>query len=187
MAGKTRWMYALPGMALGLFLAIATANSARADVVWLVNGTFNDGGTVSGYFDINQYGYLDGYNLQTSSGSVLPGFDYTPNDSYFSNGTFYFDAQPGYEGDLRLTFADDLSDPVSTNPIVGGAPGPSWECVGSFSCFDLDGGTTRFISEGFASAAPEPGMWALMLLGIGMIGGLMRSSRARAARIPVAV
>ena len=153
--------------------AAAVPTAAQADIKWVVTGTFNDGGSVNGFFNINQYGYLDGYDL-TTTGGTLPGVGYTPANSYFSNGTFYFDAQPGYQGDLHLEFLDDLGIGVANNPILGGNPGPSYECQGSYSCFDLQGGTTRFIATGFAAAVPEPAVWAMLCLGFLGLGTAMR-------------
>src|SRR5690348_4785079 len=97
---------------------------ANADVVWSVNGTFQDGGTLSGTFTINVYGYLSDYDLKTSSVTPFGGFEYTPADSYWSNGTFYLAAQPGYFGDLHLEFAGNLTVASFNNPIV---PGVSYE------------------------------------------------------------
>jgi hypothetical protein len=154
----------------------AAPSTAKADIAWTVNGAFNDGSTVTGYFDIDVYGYLDGYNLQTTTGD-LPGFDYTPADSYYSNGTFFIDAQPQYQNDLHLEFADSLSVPTADNPIIGGSTDASWECQGSFSCYLPADGATRFIAEGFASAAPEAPTWMMMLIGFGGIGAAMRRAR----------
>jgi hypothetical protein len=156
-------------------------SAANADIKWIVNGVFTDEATVSGYFDINVYGNLDGYNLVTTAGA-LPGYDYTPADSYYSNGTFYVDAQPGYQQDLHLAFADSLSVPVANNPIIGGDPGPSYECQGSFSCYVPSGGETRYISQGAAEAVPEPATWALMISGFGLAGFALRR-RSGATRL----
>ncbi len=168
---------------IGGLIAVAVAlsvapSAANADVTWNVNGTFNDGATVTGFFDINVYGYLEAYNLQTTAGD-LPGFDYTPSNSYYSNGTFYIDAEPQYQNDLHLTFADSLTVPTANDPIVGGASDASWECQGSFSCYLPEDGATRFITEGFASAAPEVSTWMMMLIGVGSIGAAMRHARRR--------
>ena len=163
----------------GTIFATAAAN---ADVLWTVNGTFNDSGTLSGTFDIDVYGYLDGYNLVTTAGTNLPGFNYTPADSYFSNGTFYVDAQPGYQQDLHLTFQDDLSVAVADNPIIGGTPGPSWECVDSWSCYVPAGGDTRYVASGFASAGdplPEPSSLQMLVCGLGIIGAALCFGRKK--------
>lgn len=165
-------------VAAGSFAAMPSA--AKADVTWIVSGTFSGGGTVTGSFNINTYGYLSGYNLLTSGGGGFSSFDYTELNSYFSNGTFYVDAQPEYQGDLHLEFLGDLSVPVANNPIVGGAQGPSYECQGSFSCYVPANGAIRYITSGFASAAvPEPAIWAMMLLGFGGLGVAIRGQRRK--------
>jgi hypothetical protein len=147
----------------------AGVSAANADVIWNVTGTFNDGGTLSGTFGIDQYGYLSGYDLLTTPGGIGSGLNYTPGNSYHATGMFYVDAQPGYFGDLHLTFLDDLSFALASNPIIGGVGGPSWECEASWSCYIPDGGPTRYIASGFASAAvPEP--ITLSLFGSGLAG-----------------
>jgi PEP-CTERM motif len=163
-------------------LALGAGTAANADVLWTVNGTFNDTGTLSGTFDIDVYGFLNGYNLMTTAGTSLPGFDYTPADSFFSNGTFYVDAQPGYQQDLHLAFLDDLSVATGDDPIVGGDPGPSWECVNSWSCYVPSGGDTRYIASGFASAGdpvPEPSSLPVLLAGLGLIGCALSFGRKK--------
>jgi hypothetical protein len=150
---------------------VTLAGTAKADVTWVVSGTFDDGGTVSGHFTIDVYGYLENnFNLQTTAGSTLPGFDYTASDSYYSNGTFYVDFQRSYFQDLHLTFADNLGVASSDNPIVGGSPGPSWECAGSYSCYLPADGPTRYIASGSASAVPELSTWGMMALGFAGLG-----------------
>lgn len=163
----------------GALFAAAMTSAASADVMWNVTGTFNDGGTLSGTFLINQYGYIDynaGYDLVTTGGSVLPGFTYTQNDSYWSNGTFYVDFEPSDYGDLHLTFLDNLGVGSLDNPLVGGAPGPSWECGGSYSCY-VPEGTIRYIASGYASTSaigvqsePVPEPLTISLFGAGLAG-----------------
>lgn len=181
-----------PAAACAVALLGAGAPSvANADIVWTVNGVFDDGGALSGYFNINVYGFLDGYDLTTTAGGTQSGFDYTPSDSYFSNGAFYVDAQPGYEQDLHLAFSDPVSTPVAVDPIIGGEGGPSYECINSFSCYIPLGGQVRYLASGYASAGggninglnldpvPEPGVWAMLVIGFGALGGALRVARRR--------
>lgn len=169
---RMKALFAAAALAVGL----ATV-PAKADVTWYVTGTFNDGGTLTGQFTLNVYGFLlNDFSFTTTAGSALPGFTYNSSTSYYSNGTFFTDAQPGYFGDLHLTFANDLNVGSLNNPLVGGAPGPSWECASSWSCYVPEGGTTRYIASGYAStdvisgAVPEPATWALMIFAFAALG-----------------
>jgi hypothetical protein len=176
----------LPRRLLGVLCVAAISAglpaTAQADVTWLVNGAFDGGGTVSGKFTINVYGYLENNYVLTTTAGALPGFTYDAGDSYYSNGAFYVDAQPSYEADLHLTFADSLLVPSASNPLVGGSPGPSYECANSFSCYVPTGGTTRYIASGYASAVPEISTWAMMLVGFAGLGFAgFRASRKRVA------
>ena len=184
--------------ACAALLAGASASPAHADIQWLVTGTFNDGGTLSGYFDINVYGYLSSYDLTTTAGGQEAGFEYTKADSYWSNGSLFVDLEPGYKNDLHLDFTDVLTTAVADNPIIGGVHGPSYECVNSWSCYVPQGGVTRYLTSGYASVAgtgggdthnlafhdravPEPATWALLIAGLGMTGAAMRRRRAATA------
>jgi hypothetical protein len=182
-----------PAAACAAVLAgLAAPTIASADTHWLVSGVFDDGGTLSGYFDINVDGWLDGYDLTTAAGTIEGGFDYTPLTSYFANGTFFVDAEPGYFNDLHLEFADPISAPVADNPIVSDG-GASYECVQSWSCYVPNGGVTRYLTGGSATAGssivadlrdepiniPEPGMWLLMLTGFGGAGAMLRQARRK--------
>jgi len=153
---------------------LALLSPAKADVVWTVNGTFQDGTTLTGTFQINVYGYLDkNYSLTTQANGAFSGFTYTSSNSYFQNGSFYVDFQPGYKQDLHLAFLNSLLTPSPDNPILSAASpatGPSYECINSYSCFDLGGGTVRYLGTGFASAVPEASTWAMMLLGFAGVG-----------------
>jgi hypothetical protein len=168
-----------------MLAGLAAPGVASADIHWLVSGVFDDTGTLSGYFDINVYGFLDGFDLTTTAGTTESGFEYTPETSYFSNGTFYVDAEPGYFNDLHLEFLDPITTAVASNPIVGGENGPSYECAASWSCYVNSGGTTRFLASGSATAGgvlgvPEPGAWMLLLTGFGGAGAMLRDARQKA-------
>ncbi len=158
---------------LALWPAAASANTE-----WMVNATFNDDTTLTGTFVVNTYGYLVAANLQTDTNGVFTAFDYTTKDSFVATGVtspYFIDFQPGYQSDLHVVFADALTVGTADNPIVTG--GASYECQGSFSCFDLGGGNTRFIESGSAVAVPEPAAWALMLAGFAGLGGTLRARR----------
>ena len=163
-------------LVLGIIvLCLSNARSSKADVVWIVDATFDDKTKLTGTFTINSYGYLENnYSLTTTNKGAFTGFTYTSSNSYFSNGTFFVDYQPGYSNDLHLAFLADLSVPKLNNPIVGG--GLSYECQDSFSCYVPKGGAIRYIEAGFASAVPEPSTWAMVILGFAGVGYL-RSRR----------
>jgi hypothetical protein len=167
------WPLTIVAACAALGLAGAPA-AASADTTWLVNATFTDGAPLTGTFTIDQYGYLTSANLTTGANGAFPGYTYTLADSYVSSGDLFVDFQPGYENDLHLVFADNLIVGLQNNPIVDGA---SYECQGSFSCYDLGGGDTRFIGSGSANYVPEPAAWALALVGFGGLGAALRRRR----------
>ena len=175
---KLSWPLTIVAASTALGLASAPA-TASADTTWLVNATFTGGGDLTGSFTIDQDGYLTAGSLTTTSGGGFPGYTYNFADSYFSNGDYYVDFQPGYQGDLHLAFADSLLVGSQYNPIVIGnlLPNASYECQGSFSCYDLGGGDTRFIGSGSAVYVPEPATWALALVGFAGLGAVLRGRR----------
>ncbi|MGH7023250.1 MAG: PEP-CTERM sorting domain-containing protein [Caulobacteraceae bacterium] len=170
------------GAAIAALCASAClAASPAAATEWLVNATFDDGTTLTGTFVVNAYGYLQSANLQTDTKGVFTGFDYTVADSYVASdgvdSPSYIDFQPGYQSDLRIEFADALTVGSPDNPIV--TDDASYECQGSFSCYDLGGGNTRYIDSGFATEVPEPAIWALILTGFAGLGAALRGRRRR--------
>lgn len=174
--------------------ALAMAGVAHADTTWNLTGTFNDGGSLTGTITLNQYGFLyDNYTVTTTAGSLQSGFTYTSADSFFSNSTttsipaappFYIDFQPGYEADLHLEFSGDPLTSAPTDLFVGGYQGPSFECQNSYSCYTEPtyNPTIRYLTSGEATlAVPEPASWALMIVGLGGIGGALRFNRRKPA------
>jgi hypothetical protein len=162
---------------LALWPAAASANTE-----WLVNATFDDSTSLSGTFVVDAYGYVVSANLQTETNGVFTAFDYTTTDSYVATGVsipYYIDFQPGYQSDLHVVFADALTVGTADNSIV--IDPASYECQGSFSCYDLGGGNTRFIESGSAVAVPEPAAWALLLAGFAGLGGALRARRRTVA------
>jgi len=153
----------------------AGMSAANASVVWDVSATFSDGATLTGTFTINQYGYLQSADLVTTGMGAFSGYTYTLADSYISTGTNYIDFEPGYTSDLHLQFAGNLTDPVADNSIILAS---SYECFGSYSCYDAGGGTIRYlVGTPSAEEVPEPAIWTMLLLGFLSLGAMLRLSR----------
>ncbi len=186
----------LGAFAAAATMALAAAAPASADVHWTVSGVFQDGGTLTGWFNINVYGELGAFDLFTQGGGFSD-FEYTSADptDYTKAGShggppfypyiapYFVDFQPGYHQDLHLVFDKPLDTQSANNPLIVGNPGPSYECIKSYSCYipSIDyGGSVRYLSEGTASA-PEPAAWALMIGGFGLAGAALRARRKLAA------
>ena len=174
------------------FAAEAVSVSAANAVVWTLNGvTFDDGGTASGTFTIDQYGYfLNGSaTVTTTAGSTanghggpLPGDTYddtlvapsinNPADTL----TTFFSSTNGYQGTLVLEFQHSLWTWRGVNLIIGG-----YECGVGFGCPNPSGGSTdtRYVTGGYAYGAPEASTWVMMILGAGLLG-FASSRRPRA-------
>jgi len=189
---------ALRSILLAAALAISSASfvtqPAKASVVWTLNDVpLTDGGTLSGTFTINGYGFLTTWDLTTTVGSTLSGAPYGPlnfnagyeaasgtspngaplNSVDVSDKTVGFlpsNAAP-YDGELFIRFQNSLSG-SGVDPIAFG-----YECSG-YSCSpQTAGGPTgeiRYIgigSDSFAvSGVPEPSTWAMMILGFVGVG-----------------
>ncbi len=157
--------------ALAASACVFATSAAVADTHWVVNGTFDDGTTLSGYFDLNVYGFPGPSKLTTQTGPALAANVYTTGASISPSG-LTIEFQPTYQEILELNFANSLFVAAPTDPLLT----TSYECQGSYGCAYLTGGATRFIAAGAASA-PEPAAWALMLLGVAGLGATIRRRR----------
>lgn len=172
-------------------VGVLAATEAKADVVWtLHNMAFDDGGAIAnGTFTINVDGYLtqssisvtttpgtmpngtggplagDTYNADLVAGEINNvGGSGMPDDT-----VTFFSSTLGYQGTLNLQFADILTTPVAVNPLV---LGQSWECAIGYDCPNVGypGTPIRYVNEGYASgAAPEPPVWAMLIVGAGLM------------------
>lgn len=166
----------------GMLMAGAASCAAEADVLWSVNGTFDDGGSFSGTFTISG-GYLLDWDITTTLGNTLGGYHYTPGTTFqhwtTTDGIEF--ASTGYDTDFVLKFLDDLSIPEAVNPIQGGYQGPSRECENGWGCYNVTSGDIRYVDQGSASAGggvPEPLTLSLVGAGLAGIGGLRRRAKA---------
>jgi hypothetical protein len=76
----------------------------------------------------------------------------------------------GAGGGRSAVYKLDLSSPASTITIIGQNPGGS-------------SNATLFFTTPYSAAVPEPAAWALMILGLGAVGGIMRRRSAAKASI----
>ena len=173
---------------LGLAALTVASPSVKADAVtypitWNVSGTLDDGGILSGLFQINDYGYTNSTNwsLTTTAGTVLNGYSYSPGINASNPNVLTVQFTPNdhvYEVLLQLTFANSLLIPSALNPMIVGNLGPSFECLGYSCVIDKTLGTTRYFASGEAtSAVPLPAALPLFAGGLGLMGWMARRRR----------
>jgi hypothetical protein len=166
---------------LGFLLIALSAllpTAAQAQITWDVTGVFNDGGTLTGSFSLDSYGFLDNLDLVTSTTGTFPGYTYTLASGPASNGVNSVISQPGpYTQALYLNFNDSITTPRPINLLNSS----TYECVGSFACSGGTGGAPLVRTLAFGSAhpagiglGPEPATWILLIAGFGVTGWLLR-------------
>jgi hypothetical protein len=168
------------GGLLGLAGVLAAA-SAMAEVQWYVDATFADGGTVKGTFSLGPTDYYaQDVNLQTSANGNFSGFLFgAPTDVAVGlpNHSTIIVFGPTYSGDQLVLYAENTLDVAGPNGLLS----TSYECFDSYSCPTSPPGDTRYVvGPGILSVtapAPEPGAWALMLIGVGAAGFAARVRR----------
>jgi hypothetical protein len=147
---------------VAFLLLLFAGTSAAASIFWRVSGTFDDGGSLTGWVVFDTSATTDvasNFWLSVSGGnnSIFPDFTYTPGNSA-SGGGFSLaelvvnDSANGRE--LLAFFSNKLTDPSGTpNPLTSGAE------------FSPGATNLRNFSSGTAtveSAAPEPGTLVFM-------------------------
>jgi hypothetical protein len=171
--------------ALAIAAIAASASGSQADVKYAIeDAVFDDGTPLTGYFVLNQYGYLESWDLISVAGT-LSGYEYTPGSTDLSGGCAGICAIFGqnvvaYLGALQLTFADPFpftGASPGANPLITGEGGPSWE---NYS-YTLGGEPIRYLDSGFVISVPEPSTWTMMLLGFAGLGfaGYRKAMTAR--------
>jgi hypothetical protein len=182
--------------AMMLFAGLSIIGTSRANadvVVTLEDVTFADGGTASGSFDLNVYGYLVSALITTTAGmspgaGSLTGYTYTaangevPSGSAPFDSVFYFSSTA--DNISLILLADAPVTDGGSDPLIVGAGSPGSLAVSNEYCTEgapacgtginqFDG---RLITDG-TLYAPEPTTLSLLGSG-GVLLPLIRRRRA---------
>ncbi|HVW64110.1 MAG TPA: PEP-CTERM sorting domain-containing protein [Nitrosospira sp.] len=149
---------------LGLTLTLAIGQ-ASANVMYMFSGvTFADGGTLTGTFTTNDpITALVDFDITTSPGVGI-GFHYTPATAGSSS-----TALPSI-----LVLSDASLDNILQVTLNSLSAAGSPITIGSFDSFEQTPLSHRDIVAGQVVAVPEPKTYALLLVGIGLLGWRMR-------------
>ena len=177
---------------LGLVAVLACGQAASADTHFTLRATFTDGATATGYIDFNGSGYIAAYDVVTTAGGPFAGFDFRSTTQQIGAATL-----PNGPGTTSVTlFAGGYSSdqlhlfttlPLTTTSKDNILLASSYECQKSFGCPATT--DVRYVAAPAQLGTPEPGAWALMLLGVGAVGAAGRNARRtadrRAAKAPI--
>jgi len=181
-------------------MGLAMASNAHADnyLQWTFqNATFSDGAKLTGSFtEDTTTAKIINFDVTTTSGT-LSGFTYNPFTATTStddtathsnigwalgaNAIDFANSSPGFSSPyLTLLFQNTLLSSNVSNSIVtdsgGGAPGTaSYECN---NCTAVRWVVSGDIFSRSVSAVPEAGEWAMMLLGLPLVGWVVRRKQA---------
>ena len=147
--------------------------------------SFNTGTTTIAGLTAPQAGYITGVFLGATTVA-------TPAPLDFSGGTSFTSLSPMLQQAFFIGdgLTGDGSGTTQTFYVPTGAKtlylGISDACGynGSPSCYEDNGGSFQITVNG-GSAVPEPASWALMLVGVGALGGALRGRRERGAAVAV--
>lgn len=156
------------------------ANMANASLItWTFSGaTFNDGGTLSGWFMADtDTGTVTNWDITTTAGSSLPGFHFDLGSSYLygynvwssnPNSFVLVRTAPFAQPYINLSFDASWLTSGVLNFDTSGFTAGTWECNNCAS--------VRFLTSGQATSVPEP--MGIALFGLGLLA-LILPRRAR--------
>jgi hypothetical protein len=184
-------------LASAVLMLLAVSTGAKAVTYTLTNVGLDDGGVLNGWFKFNVYGGFVGYYLETTGGAASLDSTYTyPTNpastaNPFGNPTvlqFFPDgASPVYKAVLQLTFDSDLLV-AGAHTLLGGSPGPSFECNDSYICPLGWSGTypIRYVAANTAvyGVLPVPGALLFLATGAGLLGLMAVRKRSRKVNLP---
>lgn len=161
------------GAALALVLGAASAAQATLITWTLKDVAFDDGGTAAGFFEYNPMAQtLGNFNIGVSGGdtSLFPSFTYTPTSAplpaWDGAGLFFLFGTP--EGrQIRFGVAAPL-------PATGGTVALDLTNMFASECYNC--APFRSFTGGslVGGAVPEPESWAMLIIGFGLTGALLR-------------
>ena len=168
-------------------LALGTAAQAATTVSSVNTDTALDGSFITAFSDANEVAGLDGLFTETLDFTTLAGFlgirvDTSadmiggPNDTDL---TRVFLTGTGIASPLDITpaaFSTDLDEAyrLSNLPVLAG----NYTLTVQGRPAALNSGFTgQLVFRAATSAVPEPGTWAMMLLGMGAVGWALRRNR----------
>jgi len=159
----------------------------------LSDGTFDDGGTFSGTFTYNALSdTITSWHVTTTAfvdaGGDVVGGGFVPETYSSPGGCFFIFCSSASDNGSGPTFETGIVFAPATfnlTNIVMGAPGTVAVLTGNEGGFafpvgpishDVTGGTAMGVA-----GVPEPAAWALMILGFGGVGAMLRRRQAAGA------
>ena len=160
-------------------LSLIGAGSAKADVI--LNYTFGPGT----YFDYvgGSSNAVTGSFTYDATTQTLSSVNYNRGGDVFTVGSVYGPGNINGPSPTELYFGDTTTNDYDAYQFQAPLANGGTDTIGSGThpAIPISAGGT--ITSSFVSAAPEPASWALMMLGVGLIGIMMRSRPVRAPRI----